>query len=131
MVCLFLSSGACLVDLPGVRDANAARAKVAASYLRNCNLIWIVAPIKRAGKTTTVACCCLLLLVVACCCLLWVVVGCCCCLLLHFVAVAVAVVVVVVDVAIAFFGVAINNTNNVNYLSPVPSVPFHSGRWHG
>jgi len=43
-----LQSGACLVDLPGVRDANAARAKVAESYLRNCNLIWIVAPIKRA-----------------------------------------------------------------------------------
>ena len=41
-------SGACLVDLPGVRDANAARAKVAESYLMNCNQIWIVAPIKRA-----------------------------------------------------------------------------------
>ena len=43
-----LSSGACLVDLPGVRDANAARANVAASYLQNCSCIWIVAPIKRA-----------------------------------------------------------------------------------
>lgn len=43
-----LMSGACLVDLPGVRDANAARAKVAESYLMNCNQIWIVAPIKRA-----------------------------------------------------------------------------------
>jgi len=43
-----LSTGASLVDLPGVRDANAARAKVAENYLQNCNQIWIVAPIKRA-----------------------------------------------------------------------------------
>ena len=43
-----LSTGACLVDLPGVRDANAARAKVAERYLQNCNQIAIVAPIKRA-----------------------------------------------------------------------------------
>ena len=45
-----LSSGAVLVDLPGVRDSNAARAKVAESYIQNCNQIAIVAPIKRAGK---------------------------------------------------------------------------------
>lgn len=44
-----LSTGAVLVDLPGVRDSNAARAKVAESYLQNCNQIAIVAPIKRAG----------------------------------------------------------------------------------
>ena len=43
-----LSSGAVLVDLPGVRDANAARAKVAESYTQHCNRIWIVAPIQRA-----------------------------------------------------------------------------------
>mmetsp|Transcript_14818 Transcript_14818/g.32186 ORF Transcript_14818/g.32186 Transcript_14818/m.32186 type:complete len:794 (-) Transcript_14818:1105-3486(-) len=43
-----LSTGAVLVDLPGVRDANAARAKVAEGYLQNCNQIAIVAPIKRA-----------------------------------------------------------------------------------
>lgn len=43
-----LNSGACLVDLPGVRDANAARAKVSESYLMNCSQIWVVAPIKRA-----------------------------------------------------------------------------------
>mmetsp|Transcript_8989 Transcript_8989/g.17921 ORF Transcript_8989/g.17921 Transcript_8989/m.17921 type:complete len:1419 (-) Transcript_8989:154-4410(-) len=43
-----LSTGAVLVDLPGVRDANAARAKVAEKYLQNCNQIAIVAPIKRA-----------------------------------------------------------------------------------
>ena len=43
-----LSTGAVLVDLPGVRDSNAARAKVAESYLQNCNQIAIVAPIKRA-----------------------------------------------------------------------------------
>jgi hypothetical protein len=43
-----LSTGACLVDLPGVRDANAARAKVAEQYLQHCSQIWVVAPIKRA-----------------------------------------------------------------------------------
>lgn len=43
-----LSTGACLVDLPGVRDSNAARAKVAERYLQNCNQIAIVASIKRA-----------------------------------------------------------------------------------
>ena len=43
-----LSTGAVLVDLPGVRDSNAARAKVAETYLQNCNQIAIVAPIKRA-----------------------------------------------------------------------------------
>ncbi len=43
-----MSTGACLVDLPGVRDANAARAKVSENYLQNCSQIWIVAPIKRA-----------------------------------------------------------------------------------
>ncbi len=43
-----LSTGAVLVDLPGVRDSNAARAKVAEKYLQNCNQIAIVAPIKRA-----------------------------------------------------------------------------------
>ena len=43
-----LNTGACLVDLPGVRDANAARAKVSEQYLQNCHRIWVVAPIKRA-----------------------------------------------------------------------------------
>ncbi|KAL7460700.1 hypothetical protein ACHAXS_001143 [Conticribra weissflogii] len=43
-----LRTGAIFVDLPGVRDANAARAKVAERYLQNCNHIAIVAPIKRA-----------------------------------------------------------------------------------
>lgn len=47
---LVLNSGAILVDLPGVKDSNAARAKVAENYLMNCNQIAIVAPIKRAGK---------------------------------------------------------------------------------
>jgi len=41
-----LSTGACLVDLPGVRDANAARAKVAEQYLQNCSQIWIAAPVR-------------------------------------------------------------------------------------
>lgn len=42
-----LSKGACLVDLPGKGDDNAARAKIADAYLQNCSKIWIVAPIKR------------------------------------------------------------------------------------
>ena len=50
-----LSSGACLVDLPGVKDSNVARAKVASTYLRNCSCIWIVAPIKRAVDDGTVS----------------------------------------------------------------------------
>ena len=50
-----LSTGAVLVDLPGVKDSNAARAKVAESYLQNCNQIAIVAPIKRAGVSTVPA----------------------------------------------------------------------------
>uniref|UniRef100_A0A7S4QET7 Dynamin N-terminal domain-containing protein n=1 Tax=Ditylum brightwellii TaxID=49249 RepID=A0A7S4QET7_9STRA len=43
-----LLTGACLVDLPGVRDANVSRAKVSKRYLQHCNHIWIVAPIRRA-----------------------------------------------------------------------------------
>jgi Dynamin family len=48
-----LSTGACLVDLPGVRDDNAARAKVSEKYLQNCTKIWIFAPIKRAVDDKT------------------------------------------------------------------------------
>ena len=43
-----LSTGACLVDLPGVKDSNAARDNVAQTYLQNCSCIWIVAKIGRA-----------------------------------------------------------------------------------
>lgn len=43
-----LSTGACLVDLPGVRDSNVARARVAENYLQHCHYIWIMATIKRA-----------------------------------------------------------------------------------
>ncbi|CCX17440.1 Similar to hypothetical protein MYCGRDRAFT_77304 [Mycosphaerella graminicola IPO323]; acc. no. EGP83166 [Pyronema omphalodes CBS 100304] len=38
----------CIVDLPGVHDANAARAAVADGYIQNCTGLWIVAPITRA-----------------------------------------------------------------------------------
>jgi hypothetical protein len=48
-----LSTGACLVDLPGVRDANSARAKVSATYIQHCSHIWIAAPIKRAVDDCT------------------------------------------------------------------------------
>jgi len=36
------------VDLPGVHDANAARAAVAEGYMKQCTGLWIVAPIIRA-----------------------------------------------------------------------------------
>jgi hypothetical protein len=43
-----LSTGAVIVDLPGVHDSNAARAAVAQSYMKQCTGLWIVAPINRA-----------------------------------------------------------------------------------
>ncbi|KAH7049218.1 Dynamin family-domain-containing protein [Macrophomina phaseolina] len=43
-----LSTGAVLVDLPGVHDSNAARAAVADGYIKQCTGLWIVAPITRA-----------------------------------------------------------------------------------
>jgi GTPase SAR1 family protein len=43
-----LSTGAVIVDLPGVQDSNAARAAVAQGYMKQCNSLWIVAPITRA-----------------------------------------------------------------------------------
>lgn len=42
-----LSTGAVIVDLPGVHDANAARAAVAQNYMKKCTGLWIVAPINR------------------------------------------------------------------------------------
>ncbi|KAK0714662.1 hypothetical protein B0H67DRAFT_488640 [Lasiosphaeris hirsuta] len=48
-----LSTGACLVDLPGVQDSNAARAAVAAKYMMECTGLWIVAPITRAVDDKT------------------------------------------------------------------------------
>lgn len=42
-----LSTGAVIVDLPGVHDANAARAAVAEDYIKKCTGLWIVAPINR------------------------------------------------------------------------------------
>ncbi len=43
-----LATGAVIVDLPGVHDANAARAMVAEGYMKQCTGLWIVAPINRA-----------------------------------------------------------------------------------
>ncbi|KAF2455772.1 hypothetical protein BDY21DRAFT_288795 [Lineolata rhizophorae] len=43
-----LSTGAVVVDLPGVHDSNAARANVASGYMKQCTGLWIVAPINRA-----------------------------------------------------------------------------------
>ncbi|KAL1632351.1 hypothetical protein SLS56_003766 [Neofusicoccum ribis] len=43
-----LSTGAVLVDLPGVHDSNSARAAVAEGYMKQCTGLWIVAPITRA-----------------------------------------------------------------------------------
>ncbi|GCB80329.1 hypothetical protein scyTo_0017148, partial [Scyliorhinus torazame] len=43
-----LRTGAVLVDLPGVRDSNAARNNIAKEYLTNCDAVWIVANVTRA-----------------------------------------------------------------------------------
>ena len=43
-----LSTGAVIVDLPGVHDSNTARAAVADRYMEQTTGIWIVAPINRA-----------------------------------------------------------------------------------
>jgi len=43
-----LSTGAVIVDLPGVHDSNAARAAVAANYMKACTGVWVVTPINRA-----------------------------------------------------------------------------------
>ncbi|KAF2710956.1 hypothetical protein K504DRAFT_489918 [Pleomassaria siparia CBS 279.74] len=43
-----LSTGAVIVDLPGVHDSNAARSAVAQGYMKQCSGLWIVAPINRA-----------------------------------------------------------------------------------
>ena len=43
-----LATGAVVVDLPGVHNANAARAAVAEGYIKSCTGLWIVAPIIRA-----------------------------------------------------------------------------------
>ncbi|KAE8314943.1 hypothetical protein BDV41DRAFT_563275 [Aspergillus transmontanensis] len=43
-----LSTGAVLVDLPGVFDSNAARVAVAEDYMKRCSAHWVVSPINRA-----------------------------------------------------------------------------------
>ncbi|XP_072911239.1 uncharacterized protein [Hemitrygon akajei] len=48
-----LQTGAVLVDLPGVRDSNAARDSVAKEYLKTCNAVWIVANVTRAVDDKT------------------------------------------------------------------------------
>nr|XP_048692952.1 uncharacterized protein LOC125630861 isoform X4 [Caretta caretta] len=48
-----LKTGAVLVDLPGVRDSNAARDNAAKEYLKNCNAVWVVANITRAVDDKT------------------------------------------------------------------------------
>ncbi|XP_055521346.1 uncharacterized protein LOC129715492 [Leucoraja erinacea] len=48
-----LQTGAVLVDLPGVRDSNAARNSVAKEYLKRCDAVWIVADVTRAVDDKT------------------------------------------------------------------------------
>jgi hypothetical protein len=48
-----LSTGAVLVDLPGVADANAARNNIAKNYMKKCDCVWILAPITRAVDDKT------------------------------------------------------------------------------
>ncbi|KAL6306643.1 Dynamin family-domain-containing protein [Sparassis latifolia] len=48
-----LSTGALLVDLPGVADSNAARNNIAKDYMKKCDCVWILAPITRAVDDKT------------------------------------------------------------------------------
>ena len=48
-----LSTGTVLVDLPGVADANAARASIANEYMQKCDHFWIAAPVTRAVNDKT------------------------------------------------------------------------------
>ncbi|KAL8181431.1 UNVERIFIED_CONTAM: hypothetical protein K2H54_001669, partial [Gekko kuhli] len=48
-----LKTGVVLVDLPGIRDSNAARDNAAKEYLKNCNAVWVVASITRAVDDKT------------------------------------------------------------------------------
>ncbi|KAL5508154.1 hypothetical protein ACEPAH_5772 [Sanghuangporus vaninii] len=48
-----LSTGAVLVDLPGVADANAARSSIARDYMKKADCVWILAPITRAVDDKT------------------------------------------------------------------------------
>ncbi|KAK2605099.1 hypothetical protein N8I77_007970 [Diaporthe amygdali] len=43
-----LKQGICLVDLPGIQDANVARSAVATKCMAECSAVWVAAPIKRA-----------------------------------------------------------------------------------
>lgn len=49
-----LSTGAILVDLPGVADANRARASVAEKYKDEATYVWIVTRIQRAADSAFV-----------------------------------------------------------------------------
>ncbi|KAM3839569.1 nuclear GTPase SLIP-GC isoform 2-T2 [Vipera latastei] len=48
-----LRTGAVLVDLPGIRDSNAARDTAAREYLKDCNAVWVTASITRAVDDKT------------------------------------------------------------------------------
>lgn len=43
-----LSTGLCIVDLPGIHDSNAARSAVAKRYMAQCTAVWLASNIKRA-----------------------------------------------------------------------------------
>ncbi|KAM3423220.1 hypothetical protein BST61_g669 [Cercospora zeina] len=45
---------ASITDLPGISDTNAVKVNVANAYIRQCDGLWIVAPISRAVNSTTV-----------------------------------------------------------------------------
>ncbi|KAL1946555.1 hypothetical protein VTO73DRAFT_14659 [Trametes versicolor] len=53
--CAVLSSGAVLVDLPGAGDSNAARNRIAQSYMTRADRFFIVAPIARAVSNKVAA----------------------------------------------------------------------------
>ncbi|KAL3859762.1 hypothetical protein ACJMK2_009958 [Sinanodonta woodiana] len=47
------SSGASLVDLPGIRDSNPARNKIAKEFLKECHSVWVVNAMPRAIDDVT------------------------------------------------------------------------------
>ena len=59
-VCIYhnwpvLASGAVLVDLPGMRDANTTRGDIAMNYIQKCNAIWVVTELQRAADDRSTA----------------------------------------------------------------------------
>jgi predicted GTPase/gas vesicle protein len=53
--CDILKGGVVLVDLPGLRDSNMSRVKIARDYLVDCDEIWLVSNVERVLSDSTVS----------------------------------------------------------------------------